>query len=78
MKTIVYQRLQNINEVVPIGESKFPLNKSKSRYISFGLPRDYNYAPFLKVMGTEKDIVIFDENLWKGFLKDQRVITDFL
>lgn len=65
------------NEVV-IGERRYSLNKSNSKYVSIGLLYDYNFAPCIKLMSSKNDGIIFSEDEWKDFLSYQGIMTNYL
>lgn len=69
---------QGNSEVVVIGERRFPLNKSRSKYISVGLSRDDDFEPCIILCGNKGDSIRFNEQEWLDFLNYQGVITNYL
>lgn len=65
-------------ELVVIGERRFSLNNSKSKYVSVGLARDYEYEPCIILKGNKNDVIIFSEEEWNGFLEYQGIITNYI
>lgn len=74
----VPQTFRNKNDCIVIGERKFHLNKSRTKFISVGLAYDFNYEPYVKLCGNKCDAIIFNKEEWKIFLKYQGVITNNL
>lgn len=72
------QACQNKSDLVVIGERKYQLNKSKSKFVSTGLSYDYWYAPCIKLTGNRLDTIIFEESEWNDFLRYQGIITNYL
>lgn len=66
------------NEAVIIGERRYHLNKSKCKFVSVGIGRDYGYEPCISIMGTKKDVITFNEEEWEALLQYQGVITNYL
>lgn len=65
-------------EVVVIGEKRYHLNKSRSKFVSVGLCRNFGYEPCIKLMGNKNDVLVFTEEEWRDLLKYQGVITNYL
>jgi hypothetical protein len=68
---------QNKNDCVVIGERKFHLNKSRTKFLSIGLAHDFNYEPFVKLSGNKCDVILFNREEWKYFLTYQGIVTNY-
>lgn len=66
------------NGDILIGEWTYNLNKSKSKYMSVNLSRDFEKVPCVKISGNKIDEIILTEDDWRKFLKYQGIITDIL
>lgn len=63
---------------VLIGERRFYLNKSNSKYISIALNYNLNFTPSIIISGNKNDSVVFSEEQFEHFLSFQGVITHSL
>lgn len=61
---------------VLINCSSYPLNKSKSKFVSVGLSSYGGFAPMVQLYGRKADWITFDEAEWKDLLENQGVITN--
>lgn len=66
------------SEVVVIGERRFNLNKSRSKFISIGVARDFDYKPCVKLAGNKSDGILLTEQEWCEILNNQKIITNYL
>lgn len=69
---------QNKNDLVVIGERRYQLNKSRSKFVATGLSCDFSYTPCIKLTGNKMDTIMFDEDEWNQFLTYQGIITSYL
>lgn len=69
---------QNKDKCAVLGERKFHLNKSKTKYVSVGISYDYKYESCVKLSGNKCNTIIFNAEDWKQFLSYQGVITDYI
>lgn len=58
--------------------TSYPLNKSKSKYISIGLLSHGSFAPIIVLQGLKGDWITFNESEWSEFLDNQGVISNVL
>ena len=62
-----------------INESRYYLNKSKSKWISIGFSLEKKYIPVVKLGGYKNNQnVIFTEDQWVSFLNQQGIIMGFI
>lgn len=59
-----------------LGERRFSLNKSKSKFVVIGLSGD-DFEPCIQISGTKGDEVAFNESEWKLFLDQQGIISNY-
>ena len=67
-----------VKPFVVLGERKFPLNNSESKFASVGLCYNWNFAPYIQLSGKKDDQVVFNESEWKHFLTYRGMITNYL
>jgi hypothetical protein len=67
-----------IKKTVTIGERRFPLNKSRSKFVSVGLVNTCEYSPCIQLSGIKGECLIFSESEWDELLEYQGVITNYL
>lgn len=65
------------NEFAILNESKFPLNKSKSKHVSVGLSSSFDYKPSIQLLGNKNDYIVFNDYEWNVFLSYQGIITNY-
>ncbi|CAG9762670.1 unnamed protein product [Ceutorhynchus assimilis] len=62
-----------------IGEKKYYINKSQSKWVSVGFSLERKYIPVVKLGGYKnKQNVIFDEEQWISFLNNQKNLLSFV
>lgn len=64
--------------LVTLGERRFYLNNSKSKFVSVGLSYTCGFIPCIKISGNKGDSVEFDEKEWEHFLTYQGIICNYL
>lgn len=60
-----------------INEKNYPLNKSKSKWLSIGLAARYNYEPAVKLYGYKGQTVILSEIAWMKLCEYQGIIMNY-
>lgn len=65
-------------QFVVLGERCYPLNKSKTKFVSVGLVSQCGYKPGVILSGCKGESLVFDDEEWKDFLSYQGVITNYL
>lgn len=60
-----------------INQRTYPLNKSRTKFVTVGLCGYGNFAPVVQVNGLKNDWVVFDEVEWKSLLENQCGITNY-
>lgn len=65
------------NDIVMLGERKYPLNKSRSKFVVVGLTYEHGFVPGIKLTGIKNDTISFNENEWNHFLNYQGVISNY-
>lgn len=66
------------NDTVIIGERKYNLNKSKSKFVSVGLAYNFGFTPSIQLSGNKNNQIVFDESEWNHLLSYQGIITSYL
>lgn len=64
-----------VGEKLILGERKYPLNKSKTKFVTVGLVYEYGFAPGIKLTGIKNDTIIFNEAEWNSLLRYQYQIS---
>uniref|UniRef100_A0A6P7G1Z4 Uncharacterized protein LOC114336799 isoform X1 n=1 Tax=Diabrotica virgifera virgifera TaxID=50390 RepID=A0A6P7G1Z4_DIAVI len=72
--TIVESKLKNVF----LGEHRYYLNNSNTKYVSISLSVDHNYMPVIAISGCKNDCVVFNEKQWCEFLSFKQNIDIFL
>lgn len=72
------QNSRNKGVAAVLGERRFPLNNSRSKFISVSINSEYGYEPCIQLMGNKGDVIMFRERDWLDFLDYQGVITNYL
>lgn len=66
------------SETVVIGERCYTLNKSKTKFVSVCLSRDFGYEPCVTISGNKGNLIVFNEEEWKKLLDYQGIIMNYL
>lgn len=61
-----------------LGEKRFYLNCSKTKYVTVSLSYDLNFTPCITISGNRNNIVMFSEKEWEEFLTQKEVIDNFM
>lgn len=78
------QSRKTVREVKPkcypvlLNCSTYPLNKSRSKFVSVGLSAHTPFVPLVQLHGLKGDWVTFDETEWRLLLENQGVISNYL
>lgn len=65
-------------QVIVLGERHYPLNKSKTKFVSVGIVAECGYKPGVILSGVKGEMLIFDADEWEDFLSYQGVITNYV
>uniref|UniRef100_A0A6P7HGY5 Uncharacterized protein LOC114348594 n=1 Tax=Diabrotica virgifera virgifera TaxID=50390 RepID=A0A6P7HGY5_DIAVI len=63
---------------VVLGERRFYLNPSNSKFVSVCLAHELNFEPVVVISGNKQDRVLFSEPEWLNFLSHKSVIDSFM
>lgn len=63
---------------VVLGERRFSLNKSRSKFVSVGVTADCGYKPGVILSGSKGEFLTFSEQEWEDFLSYQGIITNYV
>lgn len=63
---------------VLLGEQRFFLNPSKSKYVAISLAHSLNYAPCVVIAGNKREGIMLTEQEWNVFLTYKEDIDKFL
>lgn len=63
---------------VLLNSTSYPLNKSRSKFVSVGLCCYGSFAPAVMISGSQRnDWILLDETEWKALVENQGVLTNY-
>lgn len=62
---------------VLLNERSYPLNKSKTKFVSVGLRCSKPFVPTLTIFGLKNDWILFEEAEWKVLIENEGVISNY-
>lgn len=62
---------------VVVNEKTYPLNKSKSKFVTVGLAYDFGFQPSITFSGNKTKTLQMNEYEWKELLQYQGVLTNY-
>lgn len=68
----------SVKKDIFVGERRFYLNLSKSKFVSVSLSVELNYAPSVMVSGNNNYCVVFTEKEWNDLLSYKQTIDNFI
>lgn len=63
--------------LVTLGERRFYLNNSRSKFVGVSLSQDFGFTPCIQISGDKNNQVVFTETEWEEFLTHQGIITNY-
>lgn len=66
----------NIKNDIVVGERRYYLTPSKSKYVSVGLCRDFGFKPCIIIGGCRGEQIMFDEKQWQEMCDNSQTILN--